>query len=181
MKKYNSSNQVLSKLNIKNFNAIDKNNVNSLISMIDDIDPEVLKCMLEVYPNIMKAAEEYAKGYQEYAGKVMDSNQENMSVIMNNYTEICKTIEDMLKDGCDSFDEKLKLLEYLKLFADRMDEKDTENKKWLSNMAIMGGIVTIGCVVVVVGGLLVIGTKGSILKSPIASIVKHAGRSLIDK
>ncbi|MBD5138775.1 MAG: hypothetical protein HDT24_05640 [Ruminococcus sp.] len=131
--------QVLKKLDIPDFRHLTKGKVIDLASMLDRMDPEVAKKALEQFPEFAKAAKEILAEYKDTLDKGIASNNESVKAYYDVCNSIINSLQKELENESHSFDEKKYIMEQMKEIADKMDKKDTENKKWIFAMAALAG------------------------------------------
>ncbi|MGC6173956.1 hypothetical protein [Lacrimispora sp. 38-1] len=138
--------KVLRKLDIEDFRHLTKDKVITMASMLDKMDPEVAKKALEQFPEFSNTAKEMLVGYKDTLDKGLDSNKESVQ----SYYDSCRSIIEVLQKQLDSesllFEEKKYIIDKMLEISRMMGEKDSENKKFIATMAIVGaaavGIVT---------------------------------------
>lgn len=138
--------KVLRKLDIEDFRHLTKDKVITMASMLDKMDPEVAKKALEQFPEFSNTAKELLVGYKDTLDKGLESNKESVQ----SYYDSCKSIIEVLQNQLDNesllFEEKKYIIDKMLEISRMMGEKDSENKKFIATMAIVGaaavGIVT---------------------------------------
>ncbi len=139
--------KVLRKLNIEDFRHLTKDKVITMASMLDKMDPEVAKKALEQFPEFSNTAKEMLVGYKDTLDKGLESNRESVQ----SYYDSCKSIIEVLQKQLDdenlSFEERKYIVDKMLEISRLMGEKDSENKKFIATMAVVGatavGIVTV--------------------------------------
>ena len=138
--------KVLRKLDIEDFRHLTKDKVITMASMLDKMDPEVAKKALEQFPEFSNTVKEMLHGYKDTLDKGLESNRESVQ----SYYDSCKSIIEVLQKQLDdenlSFEERKYSIDKMLEISKMMDEKDSENKKFITTMAVVGaaavGIVT---------------------------------------
>lgn len=146
MDKLLSEEKVLEKLGIKDFRQLTKAKVINLASMLDKMDPEVAKKALEQFPEFAKTSKEMLVEYKEILNKGIESNDKSIKSVYDTYSAIIESLQKELNKEDLSFDEKKYIIEQMKNIADKVDKKDTENKKWIAGLAAIAGTVVVGVV-----------------------------------
>lgn len=155
MNKLLTEQKVLKKLGIEDFRHLTKAKVITLASMIDKMDPEVAKKALEQFPEFAKTISEMLKEYKQILDKALDSNSESMKSYYDICNSIIESLKEELKDQELSFEERKYIIEQMKDVANMVGEKDTENKRFLASLSIIGGVVVAaiaGAVAAALGG-----------------------------
>lgn len=158
MPKMLSEAQVLKKLNIPDFRHLSKDNVMSFVSMIDKMDPEVAKKVLEQFPDFAKVSIESLNTLKDTISKTMDDDKDSA----NRFYDMCDTIIDVIKltmsddsDGIATFEEKKYCIEKMQEIAKLASEKDSEGKKFkwalVANYAL-SAVAVVAATVAVLGG-----------------------------
>lgn len=150
--------KVLRKLNIEDFRHLTKDKVITMASMLDKMDPEVAKKALEQFPEFSNTAKEMLIGYKDTLDKGLESNRESVQ----SYYDSCKSIIEVLQKQLDdenlSFEEKKYIFDKMLEISEMMGEKDSENKKFIATMALVG-TVAVGIVIAVLASVLGGNTK----------------------
>lgn len=141
MSKLLSEEKVLNKLGIEDFRHLTKAKVINLASMLDRMDPEVAKKALEQFPEFAKTSKEMLNDYKETLHKGIESNDKSVKAVYDNYSTIIVSLQKELDKEELSFDEKKYIIEQMKDIADKIDKKDTENKRWIAGMATIAAAV----------------------------------------
>ena len=155
MGKQMTEQQVLKKLNIDDFRHLTKDKVIKMASMLDKMDPEVAKKAIEQFPEFASTAKELLVEYKSTIDKGMESNDKSVK----SYYDVCNTIINSLKNELEkdnlSFEEKKYVIEQMKEIADKVDQKDTENKRFIGGMILAFGtalVATAGILASTLGG-----------------------------
>lgn len=139
-----SEQQVLRKLGIKDFRNLTKTKVIHLASMLDKMDPEVAKKALEQFPEFAKTTSEMLHEYKDTLDKSFSSNDESIRTVYDAYNSIIASLQKELDKENIPFEERKYIIEQMKEIADKISDKDTENKRWLATMCAIAGIAITG-------------------------------------
>lgn len=139
--------KVLKKLGIPDFRHLTKAKVIDFASMLDRIDPEVAKKALEQFPEFAKTSREALTEYNELMEKGMQSNNESMKAVYREYHTVNEALLKLLDNEELTFDQRKYVIEQMKEIADKVDKKDSENKKWIVRMASIAGFAVMGVVI----------------------------------
>ena len=138
--------KVLKKLGIPDFRHMTKDKIVAFATMLPKMDPEVAKKALEQFPEFAKTATEIVSYYKELVEKGFDYNDASVKSFYLTSDSIIETLNEQLKDGNLSFQEKQiiidKMIELVKMKAD----KDTENKQFIVDALKGAGLFALGVV-----------------------------------
>ena len=147
--------KVLKKLDIADFRHLTKDKVIKMASMLDKMDPEVAKKALEQFPEFANTTKEMLSEYKESLDKGLESNNESVKAVYDTYNAIIASLQKELENENLTFEQKKYIIEQMKDVAEKVDKKDTENKRFIASMATLATIVVGGTVAVlasVLGG-----------------------------
>lgn len=150
-----SEEKVLKKLDIVDFRHLTKDKVIKMASMLDKMDPEVAKKALEQFPEFANTTKEMLKDYKESLDKGLESNNESVAKVYDSYNAIIAALQKELENEELTFEQKKYIIEQMKDVAEKVDKKDSENKKFIAGMATLATIVVGGTIAVlasVLGG-----------------------------
>ena len=150
-----SEEKVLKKLDIADFRHLTKDKVIKMASMLDKMDPEVAKKALEQFPEFANTTKEMLSEYKESLDKGLESNNESVKAVYDTYNAIIASLQKELENENLTFEQKKYIIEQMKDVAEKVDKKDTENKRFIASMATLATIVVGGTVAVlasVLGG-----------------------------
>lgn len=150
-----SEEKVLKKLDIVDFRHLTKDKVIKMASMLDKMDPEVAKKALEQFPEFANTTKEMLKDYKESLDKGLESNNESVAKVYDSYNAIIAALQKELENEELTFEQKKYIIELMKDVAEKVDKKDSENKKFIAGMATLATIVVGGTIAVlasVLGG-----------------------------
>ena len=148
-----SEKRTLKKLGIDDFRHLTKANVVQLASMVDKMEPEVAKKALEQFPEFSGTVKTILLDYKELLNRAIDSDNESLRSTYETYNSIIIALQTELDKDTLSFDERKYIIEQMKDIANAVDKKDSENKKWLTKMAMIAGATVVG-VAAVLGSVL---------------------------
>ena len=132
--------KVLRRLGIDDFRHLTKDKVISMATMLDKMDPEVAKKALEQFPELSKVSKEMLIEYKDTLDKGLETNRESVQ----SFYEVCNSnvnaLQNMLENEDLSFEHKKYIIDKLLEISKMMGEKDTENKKFITTMAVVGAV-----------------------------------------
>lgn len=121
--------------------------------MVDKMEPEVAKKALEQFPEFSGTVKTILLDYKELLNRAIDSDNESLRSTYETYNSIIMALQTELDKDTLSFDERKYIIEQMKDIANAVDKKDSENKKWLTKMAMIAGATVVG-VAAVLGSVL---------------------------
>lgn len=145
--------KVLNKLDIEDFRHLTKDKVITMVSMLDKMDPEVAKKALEQFPEFAKTTKEMLVEYMQKLDKGLEENSESVQKCYDTYGAIILSLQKELEKENLSFEEKKYIIEQMKEIADKVDKKDSENKKFIWAMSGMGMLALTGAVAILASAL----------------------------
>lgn len=148
--------KVLKKLGIPDFRHMTKDKIVAFATMLPKMDPEVAKKALEQFPEFAKTATEIVSYYKEMIEKGFDYNDKSINSFYLTCDAIIATLNEQLKDGNLSFEEKQIVIDKMIELAKMKADKDSENKHFISDVV---GKVTLGLVGVVATVATVLGVQ----------------------
>ena len=129
--------KVLKKLGIDDFRQLTKDKVITMASLLDKMDPEVAKKALEQFPDFANTVNEILAGYKDTLDKGLVSNDESVKALIESLQK------ELDKDGLD-FEEKKYIMEQMKEISEKVDKKDSENKRFITAITAIGSVVILG-------------------------------------
>lgn len=138
MSKPMTEQKVLKKLGIENFRYLTKDKVITMASMLDKMDPEVAKKAIEQFPNFSETMKEILHEYKESLDKALETNAESVKSFYDSCdTILCSLQKELEKDGL-TFEEKKYIIDKMMEVNRMKGEKDSENKKFIATMGLLG-------------------------------------------
>ncbi|MBR1762109.1 MAG: hypothetical protein IJ731_01920 [Eubacterium sp.] len=143
MKRPLNEEKALKKLGIEDFRHLSKDKVIDFISLIPEMDPEVAKAAIAQFPEFSSTMKSIMVDYKATLEKALNGNEENVKA----YYEACNTIiaslDKLLAQDDFTNEEKLQIVDKMQEIQKMMHEKDTENKKFLRDIAAIAGLVVV--------------------------------------
>nr|WP_303664663.1 hypothetical protein [Ruminococcus bromii] len=133
--------KVLKKLGIEDFRHLTKDKVIKMASMIDKMDPEVAKKALEQFPDFANTTKEMLVEYKNTLDKSLESNRESVQTFYNSCNSMIESLQKQLEDKNLTFEERKYIIDTMLEISKMMEAKDSENKKFLATMALIGATV----------------------------------------
>ena len=147
--------QVLKKLNIEDFRHLTKDKVISMATMLDKMDPEVAKKALEQFPEFANTMRQILADYKQSLDEGMRQNAEGVKSYYDTCDVIISSCQKQLEQEDLSFEERRFILEQMVLVAKMKGEKNTEDKKFIVMMSVIGLTaigLTAGALITALGG-----------------------------
>lgn len=147
--------QVLKKLNIEDFRHLTKDKVISMATMLDKMDPEVAKKALEQFPEFANTMRQILADYKQSLDEGMRQNAEGVKSYYDTCDVIISSCQKELEQEDLSFEERRFILEQMVLVAKMKGEKNTEDKKFIVMMSVIGLAaigLTAGALITALGG-----------------------------
>ena len=147
--------QVLKKLNIEDFRHLTKDKVVSMATMLDKMDPEVAKKALEQFPEFANTMRQILADYKQSLDEGMRQNAEGVKSYYDTCDVIISSCQQQLEQEDLSFEERRFILEQMVLVAKMKGEKNTEDKKFIVMMSVIGLAaigLTAGALITALGG-----------------------------
>lgn len=141
MKRMLTEKQVLRKLNISDFRHLSKDKVMKFASMLPNMDPEVAKKALEQFPEFAKTTKEILVDYKQILEKGMESNDKSIMSCYDASKLIITSLQKELEKEDLTFEERTYIVDKMLEVSRMMNEKDTENKKFLLGLSMVAGVV----------------------------------------
>lgn len=141
MKRMLTEKQVLKKLNISDFRHLSKDKVMKFASMLPNMDPEVAKKALEQFPEFAKTTKDILVDYKQILEKGMESNDKSIMSCYDASKLIIASLQKELEKEELTFEERKYIVDKMLEVSRMMNEKDTENKKFLLGLSMVAGVV----------------------------------------
>jgi len=138
MSKTLSEKKVLKKLGIEDFRHLTKDKVMVMASMLDKMEPEVAKKALEQFPEFSGTMREVFKEYKVSLDKGLEANDKSVISYYAACDAIISSCQKELERENLSFDEKQTIFDRMVEVANMKGAKDTENKKFIATMCMLG-------------------------------------------
>ena len=142
MNKSLTEQKVLKKLGIDDFRHLTKDKVITMASMLDQMDPEVAKKALEQFPEFAATTKEMLMEYKETLDKGLEANKESVQAYYDTCNSIIVSLQKQLDDEKLSFEERKYIIDRMLEVSKMMGEKDSENKKFIATLAVIGAAAT---------------------------------------
>lgn len=138
-----SEEDVKRKLKINDFRHLSKNKVIEFASYLDKMEPDVAKKALEQVPEFALTAREAIVNMQKVIDKGLESNKDSVNNFYYFVNENAEALREELRKDNISGEDREKIIDSLLNLTKMVYDKDTENKKHISDQSkrVIGGIV----------------------------------------
>lgn len=150
--------KVLEKLGIEDFRHLSKDKVIMMASMLDRMEPEVAKKAIEQFPQFSDTMKELLLDYKNVLDKELNENTESVNSFYESCNATISSLQKLLEKDDLEFEERKYIIDKMIEINKMKGEKDSENKKFITAMAVIGA-VTIGAVASVLSSTLGGNTK----------------------
>ena len=112
-----------------------------MASMLDKMDPEVAKKALEQFPEFAATTKGMLMEYKETLDKGLESNKESVQAYYNSCNSTIASLQKQLEDENLSFEDRKYIIDRMLEVSRMIGEKDSENKKFIAALAVIGAAV----------------------------------------
>jgi hypothetical protein len=147
--------EVLQRLNIPDFRHLTKDKVISFASMLEKMDPELAKKVIDKFPDYAKAVLSALQNCKDTIVRLSDSNDKSLSRIYDECDQVVESLSKCLEDGDVSFEEKKYFIEQMMKITESTAKKDAESKAYnwkMFTVLCTTVIVAIGTMASIIGG-----------------------------
>lgn len=130
-----SEQEVLKKLDIRDFGHITPQKFTAFVPMLDNMDSEVAEKLIGQIPEFTKTMSEALEGCKQAIEKASDQNAESTKRFYDICDEIISALKDFASQEDIPFEQKQYYIEKMKEIAQMANEKDSENKGFLTKLA----------------------------------------------
>lgn len=156
-----SEEQVKEVLQISNFREISKDKIIEFISLIPNMDKEVAIAIINQFSAYADSANNMVAQLNVMCDNIIKDNNSSQKDAVEAYKIILQDLRELLKKEDISKEERDEIIEEMILIADKISEKDTENKDFLNGIMKYGVHIVSGALLlgVAILGVNVKGTK----------------------
>lgn len=147
--------KVLDKLQIEDFRHLSKDKVIEFVSMVPDMDPEVAKAAIAQFPEFSNTVKSIVVDYKEELETVLKNNDDSVKANYDACKSIINSLDKMLDNDELSHKERMQIIGKMQEVQKTMSNIDSENKKFLRDMAAIAGLVVVtvaGTMAALLGG-----------------------------
>lgn len=146
IKKLINEQQVLKKLGIKDFRHMSKDKVVEFISMLPYMDTEVAKAAVEQFPEFAKTMKSITCDYKAEIEAGLKSNDESIKNCYEASKTVLNSLDKMLDKDNLTYDEKMEITDRMMTIIQSMNDKDSENKKFVRDILGIAALVLVSVV-----------------------------------
>lgn len=117
-------------LNIETFRNLSKEKIMEFVSLIPYMDKEVAISVINQFPNYVVMAKEMTELLNSACESVIEKNNDSRKDVIETYRSIIDKLASMLDDDDLSESQQRYITETMVNLADKIAEKDNENKKF---------------------------------------------------
>ena len=158
-KAFVSVDEVKNALKIDSFRNLSKDKIMEFVSLIPNMDKEVVIKIIEQYPAFAKLSESMVAQLNKMCDTALEKNEESQRLTIQAYKQILDELSNQLHMEDISKEEREKITKQMIEIADKISVKDTENKAFIDKMAKYSTGFAIG-VVVLGAAILGVNIKG---------------------
>lgn len=114
--------EAMRKFGIDDLRTFNSNDFIKLMSSIDRMDPSVAKELIAQIPNFLNFAKDGLSSVKDSYEKTLKSDDESLNSIYKNYDLIIETLNNEIKDGELSLNEKLEISHMIRDFIHDKEE-----------------------------------------------------------
>jgi len=150
------------RLGIASWRNLSKDTVMSFASALPEMDKDLAMKIVDQIPAIKDLAIGTLDKLKEQHLATLNGNAESVTRVHSAYENVQAALADRMKRDDLSQEDLRYVTEQMFTAAEKQDAKDTENKRFLSNLFDKAAVVTLAVVAI---GLAYVGGKGAFSKS----------------
>lgn len=127
-----SERQVKDALNIESFRNLSKDKIMEFVSLIPLMDKDVAMSIIAQFPSYSEMAKWMVEALTKTCDTVIAHNSKSQNEVISAYRRILDDLGDALKRENISPEERDSIANKMIEIADKMSQKDTENKSFLA-------------------------------------------------
>ena len=124
--------RALQKLGINSFREVGKNQIIELCSILDKVDPEVAKSIINQLPNFTTLMKDLSSDCRQSTTELLKQNDTSTDKFYESANKILDSIDRLLDQESCSDETKLALVDKQIEVLGILDAKDTENKNFIN-------------------------------------------------
>lgn len=148
--------QVLDALNIESFRNLSKDKVMEFVSLIPEMDKDVAISIINQFPAYVESAKAMIEKMTALCETILKENRESLNDAVTAYKKILEDLSNVLERKDVSAEEREQITIKMIDIADKIAEKDTENKEFLKEVLHYGTTVICGVVLL---GVVILGVR----------------------
>ena len=147
--------KVLDKLGIDDFRHLSKEKVIEFVSLVPNMEPEVAIAAIEQFPEFSSVMKSIMIDYKQEIESALNQNDDTVKKYYNACDKILDSLDKLLDDTDLDLNEKMQIIDKMQEVQKMMDEKDSENKKFIRDVLTIAGVVIVtvaGTAISLLGG-----------------------------
>lgn len=145
--------KALKMLDIPDFRHLTKEKAVQLVSMLDRVDPEVAKAVLEQYPKFAEVVLSTARDWKENVGKALEENGKVTKETIAAVSAAMASLSDLVSREDTTPEERSEMADRMIDLAKLLNEIDKRNKDFILKVLGIGGVTFLGLVAVAAAAL----------------------------
>lgn len=147
-----SEEQVKKALKIDNFRNISKKKIIEFVSLIPKMDKDIAIAIINQFPVYAENAAHIIEQLNVMCNNVLKSNDSSQMEVIYAYKIVLDSLSENVKKDDISSEERQQYIKQMVEIADKISDKDTENKKFLDKIykygaTIVSGVLILGAVI----------------------------------
>lgn len=139
-------------LQIDSFRNLSKDKIMQFASLIPNMDKDVAISIINQFPAYAESAISMIEQFKNMCDSTIEANTVSNGEAILAYKKVLEYLCEILKKDTITSDERQKITEQMIEVADKISEKDTENKEFLlgiikTGASIVGGTLLFGAVI----------------------------------
>ena len=139
-------------LQIDSFRNLSKDKIMQFASMIPNMDKDVAISIINQFPSYAESAISMVEQLKNTCDSAIEANKDSIADSIRAYKRILDDLGEVLKKDNITSEERQRKAEQMILIADKISDKDTENKEFLANVvktgaSLVGGALVLGAVI----------------------------------
>ena len=156
--------QVKDALQINSFREISKAKLMEFVSLIPSMDKDIALAVIGQFPSYTASAKVMVEQLNTMCAGLLTENMDSRSSYIGAYKGILDSLQNLLKRDDLNADEREYITGQMLLVADKLADKDTENKKFLAEL-LKYGSCTVGSALILGAAILGVNFKGAKIPS----------------
>lgn len=136
--------KALKMLNIPDFRHLTKEKAVQLVSMLDRVDPEVAKAVLEQYPKFAEVVLSTARDWKENVGKALEENGKVTKETIAAVSAAMASLSDLVGREDATPEERSEMADRMIELAKLLNEIDKRNKDFILKVLGIGSVTFLG-------------------------------------
>lgn len=158
-----TENEVKKALNIESFRNLSKRKVVEFVSLLPQMDKEVATAIINQFPNYSQTVSEMVRELAGTCNIILEKNESSTKAAVEAYQDILGTLSELLKRDDLKYEERQSITSSTIEVADKLAEKDTENKKFLLTIGKYAVVTASGLALIMAA---VLGLKSKSVELP---------------